>query len=227
MAQAIFETIFDILYLVGVIEAGIFMVTKGGHNPLVKKFGIMAIVLGAGDSFHLVPRAYSLWTNGLEANAAALGVGKLITSITMAVFYLILYYIWRERYGIQGRKGLTVTLWTLFIARVALCLMPQNEWLTYDQPLLWGIYRNIPFAIMGGLIIALFALEARKANDRAFRWMWLAVLLSFGFYIPVVLFSSALPAIGMLMIPKTLAYVWVVAMGWKVYKQLASQEVAK
>ena len=47
--------------------------------------------------------------------------------------------------------------------------------------------------------------------------MWLAVTLSFLFYVPVVLWSGVWPAIGMLMIPKTLAYVWIVWMGWRVY----------
>ena len=90
MAQALVETIFDICYLVGVIAAGIVMITKGKGNPLVRKFGLMAVLLGAGDSFHLVPRMIALWTTGLEANAVALGIGKLITSVTMTVFYLIL-----------------------------------------------------------------------------------------------------------------------------------------
>jgi hypothetical protein len=44
--------------------------------------------------------------------------------------------------------------------------------------------------------------------------MWLAVALSFAFYIPVVLFADAVPAIGMLMIPKTCAYLWIVWMGF-------------
>lgn len=219
MAQALVETIFDIFYLVGVVTAGIIMMTKGKSNPLVRKFGLMAVVLGVGDSFHLVPRMYALWTTGLEANATALGIGKLITSITMTVFYLILYYIWRERYHIQGRQGITYTMWGLTIVRIALCLLPQNDWLKYDQPLFWGILRNIPFAIMGILIIVLFAQEAKKADDKIFRFMPLAVTLSFGFYIPVVLLGSAIPLVGMLMIPKTLAYVWVVQMGWQLYKQ--------
>lgn len=110
MAQALAESIFDFLYLTFAIIIGIYLIVKGGKGSLVQKFGIMAIVLGAGDSFHLVPRALALWTTGLEANAAALGIGKLITSITMTVFYVILYYIWRERYQIQGKKGLTVTM---------------------------------------------------------------------------------------------------------------------
>ena len=40
--------------------------------------------------------------------------------------------------------------------------------------------------------------------------MWLTIVLSFGFYIPVVLWADAVPLIGMLMIPKTCAYVWTV-----------------
>lgn len=219
MAQALAETIFDVLYLSFVITVGVIMAVKGKNNPLILKFGLMAALLGAGDAFHLVPRAIALWTTGLEANAASLGIGKLITSITMTVFYLILYYIWRERYQITGKRALTVAMWALAAARVALCLLPQNQWLSYRQPLEFGILRNIPFAGMGILIIVLFAQEAKKANDKAFRWMWLAVTLSFGFYLPVVLFAETVPPIGMLMIPKTLAYVWVVLMGWSIFRK--------
>lgn len=190
-----------------------------GKDPLVKKAGLMAALLGAGDSFHLIPRSYALWTTGLEANAAALGIGKLITSITMTIFYLILYYVWRDRYQIKGRKSLTVAMWTLSALRIALCMLPQNQWLTYRQPLFFGVLRNIPFAIMGVIIIVIFAQETKKADDAVFRFMPLAVGLSFGFYLPVVLFSGILPIIGMLMIPKTMAYVWIVLMGWKLYRQ--------
>ncbi len=51
----------------------------------------MAVTLGLGDAFHLVPRALALNTTGLENFTAALGIGKFITSITMTVFTL--YYI--------------------------------------------------------------------------------------------------------------------------------------
>lgn len=218
MPQAIAETVFDVLYLGFAITAGLTMFIKG-KDPLVKKAGLMAALLGAGDSFHLIPRSYALWTTGLEANAAALGIGKLITSITMTIFYLILYYVWRDRYQIKGRKSLTVAMWTLSALRIALCMLPQNQWLTYRQPLFFGVLRNIPFAIMGVIIIVIFAQETKKADDAVFRFMPLAVGLSFGFYLPVVLFSGILPIIGMLMIPKTMAYVWIVLMGWKLYRQ--------
>lgn len=218
MPQTIGETIFDVLYLGFAITAGLIMLIKG-NQPLVKKFGLMAVLLGAGDSFHLVPRSYALWTAGLEANAAALGIGKLITSVTMTIFYLILFYIWRERYKIKDGKELTVTMWTLAVLRVALCMLPQNQWLAYRQPLLFGVLRNIPFAIIGVIIIVIFAHEAKKAEDAIFRFMPLAVALSFGFYLPVVLFSGIVPIVGVLMIPKTMAYVWIIFMGWQLYRE--------
>ena len=110
-------------------------------------------------------------------------------------------------------------MWVLSSLRIALCVLPQNQWLEYRQPLAFGILRNIPFAIMGVIIIVIFAKEAGKGKDPVFRFMPLAVALSFGFYLPVVLFSGVAPAVGMLMIPKTLAYVWIVLMGWKFYRQ--------
>ena len=84
--QAIFETAFDIIYLVSVITLGIIIVKDSRGNRQFSLFGIMAIVLGAGDAFHLFPRAVALCTTELESYTAALGFGKLVTSITMTVF---------------------------------------------------------------------------------------------------------------------------------------------
>ena len=221
MAQYISETVFDIIYLIGVIVLGFIMFTGAGTNPLVKKYGLMAMILGGGDSFHLIPRIFAMWTTGFEANAIPLGLGKLVTSITMTVFYMMLYYIWRERYQIRGRNTLTAAMWGLAIVRIILCLLPQNDWLNYKQPLFFGVLRNIPFVVIGLFIIVLFAQEARKNKDTVFKFMPLAVILSFGFYIPVVLFSGVMPIIGILMIPKTISYVWIVLMGWQLYKQPA------
>ena len=63
--QAIAETLFDVVYLVTVITMGIVMITKNQGNRQYRLFGIMAIVLGAGDSFHLIPRAVALYHDGL------------------------------------------------------------------------------------------------------------------------------------------------------------------
>ena len=212
--RAIMETLFDVVYLVLVISVGIRMMIKSGKERQYFWFGLMAVILGSGDAFHLLPRAYALCTTGLENFTAALGIGKLVTSVTMTLFYVLLYYIWRIRYCVKEQNGLTVCIWLLAVARIALCLFPQNKWTSAEAPLSWGIYRNIPFLLLGLVIIVLFYKKAHETNDRAFRFMWLAIVLSFGFYIPVVLFADAVPMIGMLMIPKTCAYVWAVLTGY-------------
>ena len=217
--QAIVETVFDAFYLVFVISIGIRMVKGSKNNRQFQLFGWMAIVLGAGDSFHLVPRALALCTTGLENYTVPLGLGKWITSVTMTVFYVLLYYVWRERYQIKGKNSLTIATYALAGLRMALCMMPQNEWLNANAPLSWGIYRNIPFAILGLLMIVLFYKSAKENNDTSFQWMWLTIVLSFGFYIPVVLWADVIPMIGMLMIPKTCAYVWTVVIGYNAMKK--------
>ncbi len=118
--QAIIEAGFDAVYLISVVIIGILMIKKSSGNKQFKMFGIMAVTLGLGDSFHLIPRAYALFTTGLEANASALDIGKFITSITMTIFYVILYHIWRERYNIKGQNALTYSVYGLALIRIAL-----------------------------------------------------------------------------------------------------------
>lgn len=217
--QAIMETLFDVAYLTTVITVGIIMMTKGRGMKEFFLFGVMAVTLGCGDAFHLIPRALALCTTGLENFTVWLGLGKWITSVTMTVFYIILYYVWRTRYKVNGTNSTTIAVYGLAAVRIALCFFPQNKWLSADAPLSWGIYRNIPFALLGLLIIVLFYQSAKKTNDKEYRFMWLTIVLSFGFYIPVVLWADLFPLIGLLMIPKTCAYVWTVLIGYKSMKK--------
>ena len=217
--QAIIETLFDSIYLTGVMILGLLMIKKNNGNKQYLLFGIMAIVLGLGDSFHLVPRALALCTTGLQDYTFALGIGKFITSITMTIFYIILYYAWRLRYQIQGKNNITIAVNALAIIRIALCLFPQNAWTSAASSLSWGIYRNIPFTIMGFIIIYLFYNSAKENHDKDFQYMWLTIVISFGFYLPVVLFADIVPMIGMLMIPKTCAYIWSVYIGYHAMKK--------
>ena len=143
--QAVMETIFDVIYLTTVISLGIIMIRKSRGRMQYKVFGIMAVILGAGDSFHLIPRAVALCTTGLEHYTQALGIGKLVTSITMTIFYILLYHIWRMRYHVTGKNILTAAVYFLAALRIVLCLMPQNQWTSANAPLQWGIYRNLPF----------------------------------------------------------------------------------
>ena len=189
-------------------------------TSIIKPINLKKYFIGlSSHNLTTIPRALALCTTGLESYTFALGLGKWITSVTMTVFYVLLYYVWRRRYQIAGKRGLTAAVYVLAAARIVLCMMPQNRWLTGGAPLAWGIYRNIPFALIGLLVIVLFFRSAKARDDRAFRWMWLTIVLSFGFYIPVVLWADVVPMIGMLMIPKTCAYVWTVLIGYKAMKK--------
>lgn len=220
--QAIMETLFDVVYLSTVIILGLQMIFKG-KDKYVKLFGYMSVLLGFGDAFHLVPRSYGLLTTGLEANAAALGIGKFITSITMTIFYVILYKIWQVRFNKtkEETKLLTLSIYILALLRIILCLFPANDWLNYNAPITWGIYRNIPFAIMGIIMIYIMYKEAKVHSDKDYFYMAIAVFLSFAFYVPVVLWGTTIRLVGMLMIPKTLAYVWIVLIGYKYFRNIS------
>ena len=121
--------------------------------------------------------------------------------------------------NVSDKTGTTAAVWVLALARIALRLMSQNAWTSAAPPLSWGIYRNIPFTILGVLIVVMFYRSAKEHHDTEFRWMWLTIVLSFGFYIPVVLWGDVIPVIGLLMIPKTCAYVWTVVISYRAMKK--------
>lgn len=209
----IMEAIFCVFYIITVIILGCKIVANSKKKKEILWFGIMSLILVFGDSFHLIPRIL-VAINPSGDYHVSLGIGKLITSITMTIFYLVLFYVYSIRYEYKN-KILTVSMICLSVIRIALCLFPQNDW-TGEAPVNWGIYRNIPFAIIGLIMVVLFY---KKRTDASYKWMWLAITLSFLFYFPVVLWADVSPMIGMLMLPKTCMYIWAVVMGYKVSKQ--------
>ena len=54
--QAIMETLFDVVYLTTVITLGILMIKRSKGDKQYLLFGIMAVVLGAGDSLDVYKR---------------------------------------------------------------------------------------------------------------------------------------------------------------------------
>lgn len=206
------EALFCIFYIIFILVIGIRIVGKSNSKKEFLIYGIMSLVLVFGDSFHLIPRILVAFYPDGDYHVS-LGIGKLITSITMTLFYLIMYYFYSMHYSYKN-KVLEISMILFAVLRIALCLFPQNDW-TGAAPVSWGIYRNIPFAIMGIVMIVLFF---KQRNDKAFKWMWLAITLSYAFYIPVVLWADVSPIIGMLMLPKTCMYIWAVMMGYKLVK---------
>lgn len=104
----------------------------------------------------------------------------------------------------------TYIVYILAIIRILICLLPQNQWKERYAPVSWGIIRNIPFFMLGGIVAILFYRYRTAMSGLSL--MWLAIILSFAFYLPVVLCSNRNPKIGMLMLPKTCAYIWMLVM---------------
>ncbi len=218
--QAIGESIFEIPYLISVIIIGFYLIRNSNNQKILRNYGFMSLILGFGDAFHLIPRVYALWNGGTDKFTAILGFGTLITSITMTIFYLILYYIWRERYNVDNRLRLTYIMWILTALRIILCLMPQNQWTSDNAPLFYAVLRNIPFLFIGIIMVYLFYTESKKANDKVFKNMAIAITFSFLFYFPVVIWADKYPLVGMFMLPKTVMYIWIITMGLKLKKDI-------
>lgn len=206
----LFESLFDVAYLVIVVALGVRLLledTKGA-----RLFGIMAILLGLGDSFHLLPRIMShLNPGGFEVYESALSWGKFVTSITMTVFYLLYYYYYKRISG-SNSKGKDTLMYGLVIGRIVLTLLPQNEWGQMPGSFTFSIIRNIPFAILGVLLI-IWSWQDR--DKPGLKYMAELIFFSFLFYIPVVLWANLVPMIGALMMPKTVAYLLLVIVGYR------------
>ena len=102
--------------------------------------------------------------------------------------------------------NLYLVLNVLALIRIILCLFPQNHWLSRDHETKWGLYRNIPFVIMGVVTVLYLIIWYQE-------WL-LAVLVTVSFvcYMIVVLGARKKPMLGMMMIPKTICYIWMIAL---------------
>jgi len=196
------ESIFDVLYLIFAIAAGVLLLVKS-KTKSGRAMGLAALLLGAGDAFHLIPRVLNYFIEG--DFASALGVGKLVTSVTMTVFYVLLYYVWIVRYREKYSVPLSVVITVLAAVRIILCAFPQNGWFDNTNNLVWSIVRNVPFALLGGIVCFLYFKKRKEV--KCLSPIWVYVLLSFAFYLPVAVGASYVPLLGMLMLPKTVCYI--------------------
>ena len=198
------ESTFDVLYLVFAILTGIVILIKHRNKNDVL-MGTAALVLGLGDSFHLVPRVLNYFID--KDFTWYLGFGKLVTSITMTIFYILVFLLYKSVYNKDDKSTKTVgiTIYILAALRIVLCLAPGNNWFTGEGSMLWGVIRNLPFIVIGGIVVYLY-FKVRK-EDKYLSRLWLYTTLSFLFYIPVAIFAPLLPMLGMLMLPKTVCYI--------------------
>ncbi|MFA6687978.1 MAG: hypothetical protein ACOX6K_01840 [Sphaerochaetaceae bacterium] len=205
------EAIFDATYILVASMFAFLLLFARNLTTIRLLAAIMAMILVGGDAFHLIPRIRSLMSSyHPEAGAQALGRGRQITSITMTVFYLFLWHIGHMAIHEPVSAPWTITLYCLASTRIGLCLSGDNSWQRKKADGSWRIIRNIPFLLQGMIVAAWFFVH--RTQSVALGNMYLAITASFACYIPVVIFSGKKPWIGILMIPKTIQYLWMLAM---------------
>lgn len=180
-------------------------------------------LLALGDTGHVGFRVLAYAMGGLEAQVSLLdiqlglvGLGALSTAVTVTIFYMLMLGLWRARF--KGNFGwFEYLLLAAGVVRLAFMLLPANQWDSVVPPQPWSTIRNLPLMLQGLGVAYLFIRDARNAGDRTFQWVGVMILISYACYIPVILFVQQAPMVGMLMIPKTMAYV---AIGFLAYHEL-------
>lgn len=207
------EAVFDTCYLLFDLIAGILFFAFSHGSPLFLLYGVLTWTLCFGDAFHLVPRVLRAVKGSNEKIERQLGIGLQISSITMTIFYILLLYIWKQTfYEMTVPVMLEILIWVSAAVRIAVCMLPQNNWCGEEGNCKLSMIRNAVFAVTGICVIVLYVMSGNTYGYHMTR-MAAAIVVSFGCYLPVTLLSKKMPKIGILMIPKTCAYIWMIVMG--------------
>jgi hypothetical protein len=233
------EISFNVLYLIVVWGLVIAMIkhqpdVPEADKPVSSLFIWAFALLALGDTGHVGFRVLAYASGDLESTISLfgrevglVGLGAMATAFTVTIFYMLMLVIWHRRYDkAYGWFG-----WLLFAAgflRLVIMLFPANEWNNTVPPQPWSLYRNVPLMIQGLGVAYLILRDSRAVGDRPFTWIGVMILISYAFYIPVILFVQQVPAIGMLMIPKTMAYLGIALIAYtSLFRETAELETAE
>lgn len=115
----IMEAIFDAIYLLFDLVAGIVFFAMAQGRPLFVLYGILTLTLCGGDAFHLVPRIFRAFRGSTPKIKHLMGTGLQISSITMTAFYVILLFIWKLTFpGFAAPAAVEVMIWASAIIRI-------------------------------------------------------------------------------------------------------------
>ncbi len=226
------EIIFNITYLVVVWGLVVTLWLRRGRlapaarhpsDLVMAAFALLAL----GDTGHVGFRVWAYALGGLESTVtlfgrplSLVGAGALATAVTVTFFYVLMLEVWRLRFH-RTYGWFEYLLLAAAVVRLVLLLPAANQWQLTVPPQPWGLIRNLPLMVQGLGLAYLVLREARPSGDRTFFWIGVSILVSYACYTPVVLFVQQAPMLGMLMIPKTMAYV---AIGFLAYFDLYAKQ---
>jgi len=222
MSEALLQSVeieFDVLYLI-TIWGLVYLMYQKRENLIPKNqqignlFMAAFFLLALGDTGHVGFRVLAYATGGLEANPNLVGIGALATAVTVTFFYMIVAEIWRLRF----EKTRNLAWWILMlvgIMRLIIMIPLGNSCGSVVPPFNWSMARNIPLMIQGIGIAVLMLMSAVERKDQFSRNISYMIFVSYLCYMPVIFFVQKVPLLGMLMMPKTLAYVAVAILAYR------------
>jgi len=189
-------------------------VVASENAPVAKRVMWAFALLALGDTGHVGFRVLAYAMGGLEAHPLLVGLGALATAYTVTLFYVLMLDIWRIRFN-KKYSWFEYLLLAAAAVRLVMMALPQNEWARVDPVEPWGIYRNIPLIVQGIGVMFLILRDAVATRDNTFMWIGVSIFVSYVCYTPVILWATQMPVLGMLMIPKTMAYLAVAFLAYR------------
>ena len=222
------EISFNVVYLIAVWGLVAAMArrrsTVAPNDRTVAELVMWAFfLLALGDTGHVGFRvlAYALGDFTLILTVwgqpiGLVGLGAMATAFTVTLFYVMILYVWRARFR-REFGWFESSLLAAAPVRFGLMVLPGNRWNSVVPPQPWSITRNLPLMLQGLGVAYLILRDARAARDRTFLWIGVMILMSYACYIPVIFYVQQAPLLGMLMIPKTVAYLGI---GFLAYRDI-------
>ena len=228
------EVAFNIAYLIVIWGLVVAMTQRRSQvAPEDRRVAELArlafLLLAVGDTGHVGFRVWAYASGGLDSTLSVfgrqvslVGLGALATAITVTLFYVLVLEMWRARFG-KPWGWIGYMLLAAVPVRFLLMVPAGNQWNSPVPVQPWSTIRNLPLMLMGLGAAYLILRDAMAAGDRTFTWIGAAIVVSYAMYMPVIFFVQQIPTIGMLMIPKTLAYVAIAVI---VYRDLYRRKPA-
>lgn len=210
---------FNILYLLTIYLLVGLMIYRFLNDNFTKLKGasvflVAFVLLAIGDTGHVGFRLLAFSRGGLEQNEVLVGLGALATAITITFFYMLMTEVWTRESG-NKRSVLYILVMLLGVVRLVVMTFPENSWGQVVPPYKFSLIRNSFLCLMGVIVVVSFLSSGLRTGNRFLVRAGYTIICSFVFYIPVILFVQKVPMFGMLMIPKTIAYVILAVIGYR------------
>lgn len=211
-----FEIVFNFSYLLiiyALVAAMSFRLERvDDPRHVLWRFRDGFLLLALGDTGHVGFRAVALLQGDLAKHVDILGfsvslvgAGALATAITITFLYLALLDAWRVQFT-RKRSPLFYGLLGIGMLRLLLLLPPENRWGEVMPPWGWSVLRNAPLLVLGLGVAWLFIRDGQRSRERTYLQLGWLIVASYALYVPVILFVQQVPALGLLMVPKTIVY---------------------